>query len=161
MKIFVDADGCPVVEIAINIAKEYSLEIIVVKNFAHNIKDPYAKIISVDISNDSADFYIVNNISKDDIVITQDYGLAAICLSKGAYPINQNGIVYTHNNIDGMLNTRHIHSQMRRAGKNHSNFKKRTKENDNSFIKNFKNLIEEKILLWYILKLYKLKNKTW
>lgn len=143
MKIFVDADGCPVVDIAIKIAKEYALDIIVVKNFAHRIKDSYAQVVSVDISNDSADFYIVNNINKGDIIITQDYGLAAMCLSKAAYPINQNGIIYTPNNIDGMLNTRHIHSQLRRSGKNHSNFKKRTKENDIKFIKNFKNLIEK------------------
>ncbi len=143
MRIFVDGDGCPVVDIAIKIAKEYALEIIVVKNFAHKIKDSYAQVVSVDISNDSADFYIVNNINKGDIVITQDYGLAAMCLSKAAYPINQNGLIYTSDNIDGMLNTRHIHSQMRRAGKSHSNFKKRRKESDMKFIESFKNLIDK------------------
>ncbi|OLS02992.1 DUF188 domain-containing protein [Tissierella creatinophila] len=72
MRIYVDADGCPIVDIAIEIAKEYSLEIIVVKNFAHRINDSYASVISVDISNDSADFYIVNHVDKGDIVITQD-----------------------------------------------------------------------------------------
>lgn len=145
MKIFVDADGCPVVNIAIEIAKHFSLEIIVVKNFAHRIKDAYAQVISVDIENDSADFYIVNHLSKGDIVVTQDYGLAALVLSKGAYPINQNGLVYTHDNIDGMLNTRHVHKQLRKAGKHHSNAKKRTRENDDKFTVSFRRLIESKI----------------
>lgn len=145
MKIFVDADGCPVVDIAIKVAKEYKLDIIVVKNFAHRINDSYAEIISVDIENDSADFYIVNHISDGDIAITQDYGLAAMCLSKNAYPINQNGVVYTQHNIDGMLNTRHIHQQLRRSGRNHSKFKKRKQDDDKKFKMKFKKLIDKKI----------------
>ena len=145
MKIFVDADGCPVVDIAIETAKEYNLEILIVKNFAHRIKDSYAQVISVDISNDSADFYIVNHIESGDIVVSQDYGLAAMVLSKGAYPINQNGLIYTQDNIDGMLNTRHIHKELRKSGKHHSKFKKRTKENDNKFRAKFKSLIESHI----------------
>ena len=147
MKIFVDADGCPVVNIAIEIAKEYGLEIIVVKNFAHMIKSSYAEIVSVDIENDSADFYIVNRVSKGDIVITQDYGLAALCISKEAYPINQNGLVYTTFNIDGMLNTRHVHRELRKSGKHHSKFKKRTRENDDKFKKSFKRLIESNMVV--------------
>lgn len=145
MKIFVDADGCPVVQIAIDLAKESSLEIIVVKNFAHRITDDYAEVVSVDIENDSADFYIVNHLSKGDLVVTQDYGLAALVLAKGAYPINQNGLVYTPDNIDGMLNTRHVHQQLRKAGKHHSNAKKRIKENDDKFRVNFRRLIEYKM----------------
>ena len=145
MKIFVDADGCPVVDIAIEIAKEYALEIIVVKNFAHIIKSSYAEVVSVDIENDSADFYIVNLVSKGDIVITQDYGLAALCISKKAYPISQNGLVYTPFNIDGMLNTRHVHRELRKSGKHHSKFKKRTREDDNKFKISFKRLIKDKM----------------
>lgn len=145
MKVFVDADGCPVVDISISIAKEFSLDIIVVKNFAHRITDSYAEIVSVDIENDSADFYIVNHLSKGDIVVTQDYGLAALVISKGAYPINQNGLVYTPENIDGMLNTRHVHKQLRKAGKHHSNAKKRTKEDDSKFTISFRRLIASKI----------------
>ncbi len=146
MKIYVDADGCPVVDLAVKIAREYKLEIIIVKNFAHKIKNSYAQVVSVDISNDSADFYIVNNLSKGDIVISQDYGLAAMALSKAAYPINQNGLLYTQLNIDGMLNTRHIHKELRKSGKHHSKFKKRKKEDDKKFEIKLRNLIEDKIL---------------
>lgn len=145
MKIFVDADACPVVDLAIEIAKEYALEIIIVKNFAHIIKSSYAEVVSVDIENDSADFYIVNRLSKGDIVITQDYGLAALSISKEAYPINQNGLVYTPFNIDGMLNTRHVHRELRKSGKHHSKFKKRTRVDDDKFKMSFKRLIEDKM----------------
>ncbi|OLS03785.1 hypothetical protein TICRE_01080 [Tissierella creatinophila DSM 6911] len=67
-----------------------------------------------------------------------------MCISKEAYPINQNGLVYTSYNIDGMLNTRHIHKELRKTGKHHSKFKKRTKENDDKFRTSFKRLIEDK-----------------
>lgn len=143
MKIFVDADGCPVVDTAIDIAKKYGLEIIVVKNYAHEISDSYAKIVSVDISRDSADFYIVNRIGKNDIVITQDYGLAALCLSKEALPINQNGLIFSENNIDGMLNRRHIHGKLRRQNKYYGKAKKRNPMADKTFERNLTKLIEK------------------
>lgn len=145
MKIYVDADGSPVVNIAVNIAKEYDLEIIIVKNFAHEIHDSYAEVVSVDISNDSADFYIVNKIEGGDIVVTQDYGLASLSLAKEAIPINQNGFVFTRDNIDGMLNRRHLHQQLRKQNKRHGNIKKRKSEADKSFEKSLRKLVESKL----------------
>lgn len=115
MKVYIDADGSPVVNIAVNIAKEQNIDIVIVKNYAHIINDDYAEIVSVDISQDSADLYIVNHLEKQDIVITQDYGLAALCLAKESYVINQNGMIFTKYNIDDMLNRRHIHSKIRRC----------------------------------------------
>lgn len=144
MKIFIDADGSPVVDIAINIAKEFNLKIVVVKNYAHVINNSYAEIVSVDISQDSADLYIVNNLDKGDIVITQDYGLAALVLSKDGYPINQNGMIFTKDNIDNMLNRRHIHAQIRRQGKGHSKIKKRGSESNKLFESKLKELISNK-----------------
>src|SRR5699024_5796932 len=108
----------------------------------HEIRSDYAHIVSVDISKDSADFFIVNNIEKGDIVITQDYGLAAMSLSKEAYPINQNGLLYTDQNIDTMLNQRHIHAKLRREGKHHSKFSKRKPDLDSTFSENLRSLIE-------------------
>lgn len=141
MKIYVDADGSPVVNIAMKVAKELKLEIIIVKNYAHIISDDYAQIISVDISQDSADLYIVNHLSNGDIVITQDYGLAALALGKGAYVINQNGMCFTKDNIDNMLNQRHIHAKIRRQGKHHSKIKKRSSDSDKLFETKLKKLI--------------------
>lgn len=145
MKIYIDADGSPVVDITVAVAKEYGIETIIVKNYAHQIQSDYAKIITVDVSNDSADFYIVNNIGKDDIVVTQDYGLAALCLSKNALPINQDGLIFTEDNIDGMLNRRFFHAKLRNQGKRHSNAKKRKLIEDEQFELQLRKLIEKTI----------------
>lgn len=144
MKIFLDADGCPVVNIAIKIAKEYGMEIILVKNYAHIIEDSYATIVTVDISKDSADFYIVNNAKKDDIVITQDYGLAAMALSKDALCINQNGLIISSHNIDQLLSRRHINQKLRREQKIYSKFKKRDSSADIAFEKGLRELLIRK-----------------
>ncbi len=141
MKIYIDADGSPVVDETIKIAKEHHIDVVIVKNFAHQIKSDYAEVVSVDISRDSADFYIVNNLNKEDIVVTQDYGLAAMCLSKEAIAINQNGLVYTQDNIDGMLNRRHLHQELRRQNKYVGKSKKRKKEWDTSFKEQLEELI--------------------
>lgn len=145
MKIYVDADGSPVVHIAVDIAKKYNIEIVIVKNYAHKIDDTYAEIISVDIERDSADFYIVNNIKKGDIVITQDYGLAALCLSKEAIVLNQNGFLYTKDNIQNMLGIRHIHSKLRRQGQYHGKAKKRKTYEDEKFEKLLINTVENNL----------------
>ena len=141
MKILVDADGCPVVNLTIKIAKEYDLDIIIVKNYAHEIHDPYATIITVDISNDSADFSIVNKAEKGDIVVTQDYGLSAMALSKEAICINQNGLIISSKNIDGLLNQRHINQKLRREQNIYTKFKKRNTQADLQFEENLRKLI--------------------
>lgn len=145
MEIFVDADGCPVVDVAIGIAKIYNIHIVVVKNFAVEINDKYAEIVTVDISQDSADYYIVNRIKKDDIVISQDHGLAAMCLARGAQCLNQNGLIINSNNIDGMLNTRYINQKMRREKNIYTKFKKRNPQSNEDFKKSLINLIERNI----------------
>lgn len=141
MEIYIDADGCPVVEQTIKIAKKYNIGVIIVKNFAHQITSDYASVISVDISRDSADFYIVNHLNAQDIVITQDYGLAAMVISKQAIPINQNGIIYTKENIDGMLNRRHLHQELRRQNKYLGKSKKRKIQWDISFEEQLRKLL--------------------
>ncbi len=143
MRIYIDADGCPVVDEVVKIAREHNVEVIIVKDFAHEIKSDYASVVSVDISRDSVDFYIVNDIQKYDIVITQDYGLAAMCLSKEAIPINQNGMVYTGDNIDGMLNRRHLHQSLRRQNKYLNKQKKRTAQWNLSFEEQLRKLINK------------------
>lgn len=145
MIIYVDADGSPVVNSAVEIAKEYQLEIILVKNYAHELHDDYAQVITVDIAQDSADYYIVNKIQESDLVITQDYGLAALCLSKKALAINQSGHLFTEGNIDGMLNRRYIHAKLRRQGKGHSNAKKRKLLEDKQFEDGLRVLIEKNL----------------
>lgn len=133
MKIFVDGDGCPVVDISIEIAKKHDIEIVVVKNYNHELWDDYATIVTVDSSPDSADYYIANHTAKDDIVITQDYGLAAMALSRGAHCLNQNGLIISSKNIDILLERRHFNQEQRRKHKRYTKFKKRTPEQDEQF----------------------------
>ncbi|MBN2260055.1 MAG: DUF188 domain-containing protein [Clostridiales bacterium] len=143
MKLFIDADGCPVVETAVAIAKEKRIEAVIVKNYAHNISSDYAEVVTVDISRDSADFYIVNHSDKNDIIITQDYGLAAMALSKGSHVITQNGMYITQDNIDQLLNQRHFNENMRRKHKIYSHIKKRKHSDNKIFTENFESLIEK------------------
>lgn len=135
MKIFIDADGCPVVDLCIKIACEFGLEVVIICDYCHLIEynNSLVQVITVDKGADSVDFVLVNKISSTDIVVTQDYGLAAMCLGKGACVINQNGLIYTNENIDSLLLSRHINKKIRRAGGKTANMKKRTKEQDNSF----------------------------
>ena len=107
MQIWIDGDGCPVVNITIQEAKKRALPVTVVKNFAVQVKDDYANVVTVDISRDAADFYIVNHIKAGDLVISQDYGLCAMVLSKKGLCLNQNGRIITKDNIDMILDTRH------------------------------------------------------
>lgn len=141
MIIFVDADGCPVVNISIKIAKENNIDIVVVKNYAVVLYDDYAEIVTVDISRDSADYYIANRIKTGDILVSQDHGLAAMCIAKGAICINQNGYIINTENIDGMLNRRHLNQKLRREQKIYTKFKKRNPQADKDFENSLRRLI--------------------
>lgn len=141
MIIFVDADGCPVVNISIKVAKENNIDIVVVKNYAVVLNDDYAEIVTVDISRDSADYYIANRIKNGDILVSQDHGLAAMCIAKGAICINQNGYIINNENIDGMLNRRHLNQKLRREQKIYTKFKKRNPQADKDFENSLRRLI--------------------
>ena len=135
MKIIIDADACPVVDITVGKAKERGLECIIVCDNTHSIEKDGAKTIVVDKGADSADCRIANITEKGDIVVTQDYGLAALVLGKGGKALNQNGLVYTNDNIDNLLFTRHISKKERMAGNRTKGPKKRTPQNDADFLK--------------------------
>lgn len=137
MKIIIDADACPVVDIAVNTAKERGIPCIIVCDNTHSIERNGAKTIVVDKGADSADCKIANLTEKGDVVITQDYGLAALILGKGAKALNQNGLIYTNDNIDNLLFTRHVSRKERMAGNRTKGPKKRTHQNDLDFINSF------------------------
>lgn len=143
MKIVIDADGCPVVNSTVKIAREFNVECVIVCDTSHEFSDAYAKTVLVSKGNDSADFEIVNLIGKNDIVVTQDYGLAAMCLSKNAAVINQNGLIYTSENIDNLLLSRHISKVARRQGKHLKGPKKRTGEQDRSFELSLREMVKK------------------
>lgn len=145
MKLVIDADGCPVVALAVKTAEKYGVRCVLVCDTAHTFSNVSAEIIIVSQGADSADFRIVNLLDAGDIVVTQDYGLAAMCLAKNATALNQNGLIYSEKNMDELLLSRHIHKNVRRAGGRMKGQKKRTKQQDESFDKALTVLLEERI----------------
>ena len=135
MKIIIDADACPVVDITVKVAKERGLGCIIVCDNTHTIDRDGATTIVVDKCADSADCRIANITEKGDVVVTQDYGLAALVLGKGGKALNQNGLIYTDSNIENLLFTRHLGKKERMAGNRTKGPKKRTSQNDADFLK--------------------------
>ena len=143
MKILIDADGCPVVDIAINLGKKYNIKTVIMCDTSHIINKVGVETVILSKGSDSVDFALVNKVSKDDIIITQDYGLAAMVLSKGGYPINQNGLIYSNENIDQLLFTRHLSKKIRNSGQRTKGPKKRTTDDDTKFKEGLIYLIEK------------------
>ena len=143
MKIIIDADACPVTRIAEQVAHIEKIPLLILCDTSHVIQSGYGEIVTVSKGADAADFALMNRASKGDIVITQDYGVAAMALGKGAFPIHQNGRWYTNENIDQMLFERHLSKKARRSS---SHFhgkgpKKRTPEDDVRFEDSLRKLI--------------------
>lgn len=143
MKILIDADGCPVVDTTIDVAKKFAIKVIIMCDTSHIFNKEGAETIILSKGSDSVDFALVNKVKKGDIVVTQDYGLAAMALAKSGHPINQNGKVYTNENIDQLLFTRHISKKARNAGVRMKGPKKRQKEDDIIFEESLVNLINQ------------------
>lgn len=141
MRILIDADACPVVDIAIDIAKEYRLECILLCDTAHYFNREGARTVVLGQGADSVDFALVNMVQNGDIVITQDYGLAAMCLARKSAVLNQNGMVYHDGNMDSLLASRHMGQKIRRSGGRTKGPAKRKKEQDEMFANQLRKLI--------------------
>jgi len=139
--ILVDADGCPVVDLTIQFAKQYELPVTLFCDTAHNMQRDGAETIMVSKGMDAVDFVLVNRVKPGDIVITQDYGLAAMVLAKRGHVMDQNGREYTNGNIDQLLHSRHIAKKIRLAGGRMKGPKKRSKEDNERFAHGFNELI--------------------
>lgn len=141
MKILVDADACPVKEIIEEVAMSYQIPVVMLIDTSHILSSDYSEIILVSKAPDAVDFALINRTIRGDVVVTQDYGVAAMALGKGAYAIHPGGKVYTDNNIDIMLMERDIAKKCRRSGeriKNHMN--KRTAADNERFMGAFTKL---------------------
>ena len=143
MKIFVDADACPVVGIVEELAKKYTIPVTLLCDTNHVISSDYSEVIVVGAGADAVDYKLISICHKGDMVVLQDYGVAAMALGKGAYAIHQSGKWYTNENIDQMLMERHLNKKARRASqKNHlKGPKKRTAEDDEYFRESFEKMI--------------------
>ncbi len=142
MKIVIDADACPVTRLAAEEAKKRGLECIVVCDTAHFIELEGCRTVTVDKGADSADYKVVSLAEEGDIAVTQDYGLAAMCLAKKCRALNQNGLIYSNKNIENLLYTRYVGKEIRMAGGRTKGPKKRTKEQDEAFLKALKFLLD-------------------
>mgnify|MGYP003295901900 CR=1 FL=1 len=143
MQIFIDADACPVIRIAEQVAKQHNIPVTLLCDTNHVLTSDYSEVKIIGAGADAVDFALINLCKRSDIVVTQDYGVAAMALGKGAYAIHQSGKWYTNENIDQMLMKRHLNKKARRAsGKNHlKGPKKRTQEDDDRFRDSFEKLI--------------------
>lgn len=132
-QLLIDADCCPVVNIAIEVALEYGVATTLFVDTAHYMEREHAVTITVPKGPDAVDFKIVNTLQKGDMVITNDYGLAALCIAKRAYVLTANGRELDGTNIDQLLNIRYEAAKFRKSGGRTKGPKKRTTENDEKF----------------------------
>jgi hypothetical protein len=143
VQILVDADACPVKQIIVRLAKQYKIPVTMLIDTSHVLHYDYSTIITVDKEADSVDYAIMGLLTRDDIVVTQDYGLAAMVIGKGAKAISQNGLVFTNQNMDKLLMERHIGQKIRRSGGRTKGPPKRTKDDDARFEAVFGKLLLE------------------
>ena len=143
MQILVDADACPVVSIVERVAKEHNLPVTLLCDTNHVLSSDYSEVIVVGAGADAVDYKLISICHKGDIVVSQDYGVAAMALGKDVYAIHQSGKWYTNENIDQMLMERHLNKKARRAfGKNHlKGPRKRISEDDEHFRESFEKMI--------------------
>ena len=143
MQIFVDADACPVVDIVETIAEKYNIKTTLLCDTNHVLYSDYSEVIVVGAGADAVDYKLISLCHRGDIVVSQDYGVAAMALGKAAYAIHQSGRWYTDENIDRMLMERHLNKKAGRSShKNHiKGPKKRTEEDDERFAQSFEKMI--------------------
>ncbi|MBC8536569.1 YaiI/YqxD family protein [Feifania hominis] len=143
MQILVDADACPVKEQIVAAAKRYAVPVTMFVDTSHILRGDF-QVVTVDRARDSADIALANAVRPGDIVVSQDYGVAAMALAKGACALNQNGLIYTDENIDSLLAERHFSARARAAGRRAGGPPKRTARQDRLFAEALERLLQNK-----------------
>ena len=146
MTIYIDADACPVTRIVERVAREYAIPVVLLCDTNHILSSDYSEIRVIGAGADAVDIALINLCQRGDIVVTQDYGVAALALGKGAKAIHQSGRWYTDENIESLLMERHMAKVARRSAKNHlKGPANRTVEDDRRFEESFRRLIESSL----------------
>lgn len=138
MRVLIDADACPVTRQAAAICRELDVACLLFCDTAHQLDLDGAQTVLCDKGADSVDFVLVNRVLPGDLVVTQDYGLASMCLARGAAVLNQDGREYTAGNIDALLTVRHAAAKLRRAGGRTRGPAKRTERQNSAFCAKFR-----------------------
>ena len=145
MKVLVDADACPVVDITVKLCKQYHIPCTLLCDTAHTMHREGADTLVFDKGADSVDYALVNRVAAGDIVITQDYGLASMCLARSARILHQDGWEYTPYNIDALLFQRHEARKLRSAGGRMKGPSKRTSAQDQAFYDSLEKLLQQTV----------------
>lgn len=132
-RVVIDADGCPVVNQAISISKRFGIDCLLLCDTSHRFEREGAQTLVFSKGADSVDFALVNLVKPGDVVVTQDYGLAAMCLARAVRILSQDGMEYTANNIDSLLLARHTAKKIRNSGGRLRGPAKRTAAQDHAF----------------------------
>ena len=145
MKVLVDADACPrgVKEAIMRLRPKYGYEILSVSSFNHVHSEEYH--ITVGDEDQAADITLLNKVEKGDIVVTQDWGVAAVACGKGAAAIDPGGRVFNDQMIDFLMEERHLKAKFRRGGGRTRGPAARTKEDDRRFIAALTRLLDTMI----------------
>lgn len=143
MQILIDADACPVVRLTEAIARRHGVPVVLFCDTNHLLRSDYAAVRTVGAGRDAVDFALTAACRAGDVVVTQDYGLAAMVLGKGAHPIHQSGRLYTVENIDRLLFERHLAQKARRAKAKHhlKGPARRTAADDAAFAESLERLL--------------------
>lgn len=145
MNVLIDADACPVVDIALRLCREFQIPCTLLCDTAHTMRREGASTLVFDKGADSVDFALVNRVSPGDIVITQDYGLASMCLARQAKVLHQDGWEYTEYNIQALLWSRHETKKYRRSGGRIKGPSKRTPQQDKDFALALRQLLQQSV----------------
>jgi uncharacterized protein YaiI (UPF0178 family) len=146
MKIFIDGDACPVTALIEKTAALYGVGVVFFHSTCHyssNSNTSAVEKIMVDNVSQAVDMAIINRVTKGDIVVTGDFGLASLVLGKGSYAISFSGMIYDENNIDRLLFERHMAGVVRRSGGRVKGPAKRTDKDNMSFEKSLNILISQ------------------
>ena len=142
--IYIDADACQVTHIAEIIARRHGIPVTILCDTNHVMYSETSTIKLIGAGADAVDLALINLCKAGDIVITQDYGVAALALGKGALAVHQSGKCFTDDNIGGLLMDRHLAIKARRSGKHHlKGPAKRTEEDDRRFAESFEKMLSE------------------
>ena len=142
MTVLVDADACPVGSLVERAAKRRNMPVTLLCDTNHVLTSEYSRVIVIGAGADAVDFALVNRCCKGDLVVTQDYGVAAMALGRGARCLNQNGLLYTNGNIEQLLYTRHENGKARRRG-HYTPVPKRTPADDEAFRRALSAMLDE------------------
>lgn len=145
MKVLIDADGCPVTDLAIRLCQKYRIPCLLLCDTAHEFHREGATTLVFDKGADSVDYALIRKADPGDIVITQDYGLASMCLARGCRILHQDGWEYTRDNIDALLLVRHESRKHRAAGNRMRGPRKRTAEQDERFFLSFESILQTSV----------------